>query len=245
MPARRKHWARRTHRLFGISALAFLVVLAVTGVLLNHTDTLGLDTRSAASPLLLRLYGMESVAIESAYRANGHTFAVASGKLYLNGTKLADGVNDLKGAVAMRGEIIVATAGELLLLTDGGDLIERVPAELETPVRRLGTGDENAFIETGDKIFAIDTTGMQLRATTSEPATTITWSSPAALDATESRSIAAAALGEALSVERVIVDLHSGRLLPVAGRYIADLAALSLLYLCVTGGILWFRRRQQ
>ncbi|MBT5219105.1 MAG: hypothetical protein HOM16_06425, partial [Woeseia sp.] len=55
--------------------------------------------------------------------------------------------------------------------------------------------------------------------------------------------IAATSLGKTLSWERVLSDLHSGRILPTVGRYLADITAICLLYLCVTGIFLWFRRR--
>jgi uncharacterized iron-regulated membrane protein len=49
--------------------------------------------------------------------------------------------------------------------------------------------------------------------------------------------------GTGLSLERVLLDLHSGRILGEAGVWLVDAAALLFLLLAGSGVWLWGRRR--
>jgi uncharacterized iron-regulated membrane protein len=49
--------------------------------------------------------------------------------------------------------------------------------------------------------------------------------------------------GIGLSAERVMLDLHSGRILGRAGVYLVDAAAIVFLLLAVSGTWLWARRQ--
>ena len=68
------------------------------------------------------------------------------------------------------------------------------------------------------------------------------WSQPAELPADIEAQIAAAYRGSGLSVERVLVDLHSGRLFGLSGIAMMDLAAIALCILAVSGILVWLRR---
>ncbi|MFT5351416.1 MAG: hypothetical protein ACI9MF_002239 [Gammaproteobacteria bacterium] len=49
--------------------------------------------------------------------------------------------------------------------------------------------------------------------------------------------------GKGLSLERILLDLHSGRLLGNAGVFIVDLAALFFVFLALSGSWMWLRKR--
>lgn len=59
---RRRHISIRSfyrwHRRVGIAAACFAILLAITGLMLNHTERLNLHRRMVDSPWLLKLYGM-------------------------------------------------------------------------------------------------------------------------------------------------------------------------------------------
>lgn len=50
----------RWHRRVGLVAAALVVVLALSGVALNHSAVLDLDQRAVTTPLLLEWYGINS-----------------------------------------------------------------------------------------------------------------------------------------------------------------------------------------
>lgn len=239
-PARRSHWTRRFHRLVGVASLVFLVLIAISGLLLNHADDLGLGNRRAASPLLLKVYGIESPPIVSSFSASGLTFASTPSALYANGRELLVTTAPLRGAVAGPGSVIVATAEEILVTTPDGMLIERFDPDISGPLLQLGASPSHFVLRTSASTYALDAEGMTVSELIRDDGD-VAWSLPSDPSDEQVERIALAAIGSSLSWERVLADLHSGRILPSVGRYLADITALCLLYLSVTGAIMWFR----
>ena len=50
--------------------------------------------------------------------------------------------------------------------------------------------------------------------------------------------------GKGITLERFILDLHSGALIGLPGKVISDLTALAIIFLCLTGAYnLWKRKK--
>ncbi|HNP36644.1 MAG TPA: PepSY domain-containing protein [Woeseiaceae bacterium] len=243
LTVRGKHWARRTHRLVAVNALLFLLLLALSGLLLNHANSLGLTDRYPPGGWQEFLYGLEPPGIDAAFAAGGIVFASVNNVLYADGKKLADLSDELRGVVAGSDGIVIATASELLLATNEAQLVERFSPALSSEVDRIGGTGQAVVLLIGAQYFYFDVPAMRLGEPGQAVAGSVDWSTPATLSKEQQDQLVAAALGELFSWERVLIDFHSGRILPVVGRYLADLAALCLIYLCLTGLLLWFRRR--
>lgn len=220
----------------------FLVLISLSGLILNHADTLGMS-RHAAGPWLLRIYGVELPPVDSAFAAGGVLFATSTEALYANGAELAKNADRLIGAVVADGGIVAATGNEFFVTNSDAMLIERFAPELAGPMKSLGTDGQTIFVATQDGYSEFDPQRMSLSAAANISMDGIAWSQPATPSDEQAEQIGMAALGEAINWERVLLDLHSGRILPAVGRYIADLTALSLLYMCFSGLWLWTRRR--
>lgn len=239
---RRRHWASRTHRIFGVSSLLFLVLLALSGLILNHADGLGLS-RHAVGPWLLSIYGAEVPPVDSAFAAGGVTFATSADTLYANGVEFAKNADLLIGVVVVDGGIIVATSNEFFVTNSDAALVERYAPDTEGPISRLGIENQRVIVATEDAYSEFDPLRMSLSAPISSTVDSIAWSLPTILSDEQAQQIGTAVLGQAFNWERVLLDLHSGRILPTVGRYIADITALCLLYMCFSGFVLWTRRR--
>ena len=48
--------------------------------------------------------------------------------------------------------------------------------------------------------------------------------------------------GHSISWERLLLDMHSGRIATRAGTFLVDLAGILLLFLAITGLTIWFKR---
>ncbi len=242
LPApRRSRWVRKTHRVLGVSSLLFVLLISLSGLILNHADTLGMSRR-AAPELLIGLYGMELPPVDSAFVAAEVLFATSSETLYANGEEIAKQVDRLIGAVAVQDGFIIATQNEFFVTNLDAALVERFAPDTMAPMSKLGTYGERIIVETPDGLAEFDPLQMRLSSSATHTAGDMTWSQAATPSARQAQAIGAAALGQAISWERVLLDLHSGRILPAVGRYLADLTALSLLYMCITGLVLWTRR---
>ena len=111
----------RLHRALGASAASFVLMLAVTGVLLNHTEDLHLDNRYVSSSLLLDWYGIKPPREAKSFRVDGHWVTELGERLYFDRSELAEsGSSPLLGAVGVPGMVVVAKRQGLVLLSPSG-----------------------------------------------------------------------------------------------------------------------------
>ncbi|NQV86806.1 MAG: hypothetical protein HQ492_06995 [Woeseiaceae bacterium] len=236
----RRHWTRLTHRVFGVTSVLFLVLISASGLILNHADALGLPG-GAAAPWVLRLYSSELPAVDSAFSAADVLFATSADTLYANGKELAKGTDRLIGSVVTDDVKVVATASEFFLVSHDTILIERFAPDASGSMRELGTDGQHIFVAIHDAYYQFDLQRMSLSSPSSFALENIAWSQPARPSVSQAEQIGTAALGQAINWERVLLDFRSGRILPTVGRYLADITALCLLYMCFTG--LWILAR--
>ena len=71
----------------------------------------------------------------------------------------------------------------------------------------------------------------------------IMWSTSSTLPDTLEDVLLRAHRGEGLPLERLVLDLHSGRILGKFGIWIVDIAVLSFLVMSLTGWLVLFKRR--
>lgn len=233
------------HRYLGLAVALLAVVLALTGVMLNHTERLGLDQRQLSQRWLLNWYGIEPPPGRF-FRAGEQWLSQWNEQLYLGRRELSyRHARPLVGAVRLPEMIVAASDNELLLLTPEGQLIERL--------------DGLSGVPSGIKNIALSTTGLvRLKTPTgglighpdsgnwqSEAISTGQWPVTESPPAWLRQALAQQHPGPSLPLERVVLDLHSGRLFGSWGNYVMDGAALLLLFNAASGVWIWWRRRRQ
>lgn len=237
------------HRRIGLATAPFVALLVVSGILLNHTEELGLDRRFAAHPWLLSWYGVEADAPESGFPAGegGERWvAWAGGRIYLDGAPAGDSAAPLAGAVAVSGlpAIAAAAADAVWLFAADGSLIEKAaPVGVPLPIEALAAGPEGAlFLRAGGSVWAGDADLVEWRRAAQDAAPA--WARPAPLPPAIAARIAESRRGEGLPWERVLLDLHSGRLFGALGPPLMDAAAVLLVLLAASGLYNWTRTRR-
>ena len=235
------------HRWLGLAAAALTLVLALTGIALNHTEALRLDERHVRSPALLALYGIEAPPVSAACAAGGRWVLQVGRRLYLGTRALVRRAGPLRGAVPWEGMLVVAAGGELLLVTPEGRLAERMGGEAGVPagLRRIGRMADGRIVALGAHgVYVAD---RELLAWRPAPeGMEATWSRcesdpPPAL----AQEVRAAYRATILPWERVLLDLHSGRIAGRLGPWVMDAAALLLVFLASSGPWLWWRQRRK
>lgn len=237
-------WRRRLrawHRFFGIAASLFVLILAVTGLLLNHTERLQLDQRFVRADVLLSWYGIEVPHPPVSYQAGAHWISQIGERLYFDAREVAQLQAGMIGAATFSGGIVVALPGRLLLLNDSGQLIEALGQEHGVPVTiRAVAGGDGLVLDTTQGMFkADDALSNWRRAGTGR----YRWSRIANAPPGVQAEVIERYRGEGLSWERVVRDLHSGHLLGRWGFMVMDGAAMVLLLLAGSGLWLWVRGR--
>lgn len=225
---------KRWHRRAGMVAALFVVLLALSGFTLNHPGLLGLDRVMVRSPLVLGWYGIELPETIEGYALGGHWITQVGGRLFRDATPLTACRGDLVGAVADGAGIAIGCTGELLLVTSAGELLDRIDAGygLPVPVTALGTRDGRLLLRGPQHLYQLDSEGRVFTASAgAEPV----WATPGALPQALVKQLAPEAAGDAITLERVILDLHSGRILGRWGVYWMDGVAALMILLALTG----------
>lgn len=229
-----RHW----HRRIGLLAGLFLIWLALSGLVLNEGSRFGLDGVRIQYAPLMRWYGLDGASTVEGYRAGAHWLVNAGDETLLDGTPLNPRPETILGAAATtldgHAVLFLATVDDLVLIDDGGQLIEKLnTASLPIhSIRRIGLGkDGQIVIQDLDAYTSRD--GETWTAATLDD---VHWSTLEPLpDA--ARNAAAAHLQPSLPLTRVLADAHSGRLFGRLGPLIIDLVAIGAILLALSG--LW------
>ncbi|MFZ2209617.1 MAG: hypothetical protein WAV22_13200 [Porticoccaceae bacterium] len=233
---------KRWHRRIGVAASLFVILLAFSGFSLNHPELLELDRLVVRSPLVLGWYGIELPDAIDGHALGAHWMSQVGGKVFLDTVPLTSCRGELVGAVESGGEIAVACAGELLLLSATGELQDRIDAtyRLPVPVEALGTRDGQLLLRAQGRTFRVEPEAPSFTALNgAEPA----WSVAAPLPPALVAQLAPRAAGDAITLERLVLDIHSGRILGHWGVYWMDGVAVLMVLLALTGLKAW--RREQ
>lgn len=230
------------HRRLGLVAAALVFIVTVTGILLNHAASLKLKDQIVSNPAVLDWYGMSPAGAPIGYRAGDGWISWLGGRLFLNGRQIVERMGEIKGALELDGMLVAGSARELLLFTKQGELIERLgAASLPGPISGLGRTKHGALVlrTAAGRFQARPRLVGWVRS--AEPAT---WVVPAKIPADVREQVVVAYRGRGLPLERVILDLHSGRIFGAWGPYAMDAAALALILLAASGVYNWVRLRR-
>lgn len=237
------------HRYAGISAAILLLILAVTGLFLNHTVSLKMDRSFISNEWLLDWYDIEAPQRMISYATKRHNVTLVEDKLYLDKQSVEGHFESLAGAIELQDIIIIAIDTQLLLFTNEGELIERIN---DIDGRRVQLG---AIGHVAEKI-AVQTNGFLLtdidfstwRVASQKDILDIDWSYPARLPVNIRHHLEHDYRSNILTLERIMLDLHSGRILGDSGVYLMDTAAIMLILLALSGSYIWLqqlRKRRQ
>ncbi len=230
------------HRRIGLLAATFIIFLVITGIVLQHSDELGLPTKNLSSTWLLNYYGIKPNPITT-YQLGNQTISHAGDYLYLSGNPITENIDNLFGAIRQNNQFIVATARSLLLIDLEGNLIDEI-TELDGLIEHplgISKSDQGNIIIRGSTNYWEGNSDLVDWHEYDGPhpnwvASSITL--PSLKQVIESHD-----MSQQISLERFLLDAHSGRVFGKYGVYVIDFAAILLLLLALTGIWLWSSRR--
>lgn len=233
---------QRWHRRIGITAAIVVVLLCVSGILLNHTTELKLSERYVGVGWILDWYDIHPSQPPLSYRVGQTLITRVGDRLYYNDEEAAAAVTQLHGAVAFDDWIVVGVDARLLVFDGGGQLVEQLDGMDGVPsgMRELGVDDHGQIIiraAHGD--YRLDFSSIHWE---EEDEIAAAWSEPVEINPALEQRLLERYRGRGLPVERVLLDLHSGRILGGWGVWLMDLFAVLFLVLAVTGIWMWLKR---
>ncbi|MFC1720259.1 PepSY-associated TM helix domain-containing protein [Pseudomonadota bacterium] len=233
---------RRLHRTLGASAAVFILFMALSGLAINHAQNLELDQKHVSQPLLLGWYGMDDPGQIRSYRAGENWLSFAGSRVYFNGKFISILPNGV-GAVFNGDFLVAAGSDELLLVDREGQLVERMPWDQPDagPIESIGSLENGeVLVRSGTNLWMADAQMLQWQPL--DPATvTAKWSELTGEPEEIRQAVILQYRGAGLSMERLLLDLHSGRIFGAAGVLVYDLLALIVGFLAISGIILWLR----
>jgi hypothetical protein len=237
---------RRGHRWLGVCLAAFILILALTGIALNHAVGLKLDQRYVSWPWLLDLYGVRMPEPSKSYVDEPYRATQIGDRLFVDGRDTGQPVAGLAGIVALEPLLLVAGAQTAHVFTTAGERVEAfdLGMQLPGPIERIGRTQGRAVILSGGSLYSSDPDITMFEPAEGIAADAVDWSLESALSADDVATLEAAYRGRGIPVERVLLDLHSGRILGASGRLFMDIIAVCLVLLSLSGLIL-FRRRNR
>ena len=234
----------RWHRSLGLSGALFVLLLAMSGVLINHSSGLRLEKRYIESAWLLDLYGIEPPAVNEAFHLDDRWISRIDKQIYVNDRQAAYTDEPLIGALRQDQMLVVATSQRLLLLDLEGNLLDSLGREHGVPeaLSRLGSSGGRLTVQAHGVRYSVDLNNLRWTKASKQ---SVHWSEPEALPVAMRTQIGTLARRHMLSLDQVVRDLHSGRILGSWGAWMMDAIALVFLALTVTGIWMWRRAKQE
>jgi len=204
----------------------------VTGVLINHAEAFGLPDRPVPA-FVAAWYYQGDLARVDGYRINGDFVYGVGDRVYLNDRAVTE-CNHLEGATSAGGRIVALCNDDLLVISTQGRLLERLGAIHGVPkgIRRLGKSNKRLVLEAHAGVVSFD---LDTLAAIPVPGESVAWQRSARVPATLTRPL----LADTVSWEQFLLDLHSGRLLGLAGTWFSDIIAVLLIGMALSGVVLW------
>jgi len=237
------------HRRIGIVLVWIAVWLAITGVLLNHSDQLQLKDIKIHAAWVLKLYGLESEPIKEGYHWQQRWWVELPDAYYVDGLFVAEHQGHLVGGVALPDLLLVATPDAVIVLTAEGEPVETLGTVhgLTGQFQQLGMWKGQPVLRTSTGMFIGSADAVSWQPLFA-PVSAVQWSerSPLPLELVERLSVTTSATsrdsGE-ITLEKLILDLHSGRLFGSWSWLMLDLFALLLVSGAGSGFVIWLKLR--
>ncbi len=233
---------REWHRQLGILAAFFAIFLSLTGIALNHTDGLNLAHQPINNTWLLEHYGIKPPYDVRVY--SPQDILVTDNLIWLDQALLLEASEAIISIGQYQDYILVVTAQQLFLYSQAGELIDQLDASSGVPegIQALAIIGQQLIVKNHVGYFQTDEHFFHWQAVhfIMEPE----WIN--ARSATPEQKLLAEQLYQAqfLSLERIILDAHSGRLFGDFGVLFMDFIALLLILLSISGTYIWLRSRK-
>lgn len=237
---------REWHRKLGIIAAFFIIFLSISGVALNHTTALSLAHQPIKSTLLLDHYGIAPPSDVRFYQQS--SLQVTNNFLWLNNKLLLESSSDIVAASFISTTqdssshiILAVSSNQIYLFNQQGDLIDQLGEELGIPqnINALSVDKNNIIVRTSTGYFQTDTDFFEWKKVVfvMEP----NWVNPVAESEKLMTKAKLAYRSQFLTVERIILDAHSGRIFGLFGVLFMDAVAVLLILLSLSGIYIWLR----
>ena len=192
---------------------------------------------------ILSWYGIKSDIKVTHFTTSKDSITLVNKQIFIQEQASDLNLNSLNGAVFTGDFYVLLSEQSLILLTPAGEKIETLSQVHGLPkgIRALGFHHNTVRLQLANK-EVLSNDGLL---SWHDIESTTTWSTSNPISYALNSKILSHYQGDGLPLERVILDLHSGRFLGKWAVYLTDLAALGIIYLVLTGLMMWLKRKKK
>jgi hypothetical protein len=256
---KKMRWLYRWHKKIGLFFCLWLILLAVTGILLNHTEDLYLNQKPIQSDWLLDWHDITAPeAITAFMPSKNKIITQIDNAIFLNDQSITQSSEPLMGSIEIDHleipMIVLAFQTYLEQFTTAGEKIDTHP--LHSPVQKIGVFHDNkkkpiGIIETNDGSYLYSQDLIEWKSIQPSPnpplekvtspvqPTETDWAKSILLTDKQRQEIQKQYRQTQLSWEKVILSLHNGYFFGTAGKWLTDIWGMLAIFISITGFYLW------
>lgn len=234
---------QKWHKKFGVFVALFIIFLVISGIVLNHSQQLKLNTKYIQTGWLLDLYQINPSNEPIAFNSSGSWVTQIGERVYFNQIEIAKDINKLIGVIYVNQIYVVAFDDQLTLLTEQGDIIEHLTSAEGVPAGMKAIGYDaqgDVVIKSSHGYYHVNLDALDWNERDDLEAN---WSQTSLIPEQLKSDLLKQYRGSGLTIERVLLDLHSGRIAGQWGVYFVDFVAILFLILAFTGVWMWWIRK--
>ena len=233
---------QKWHKKIGVYTALFVIFLAISGIALNHTEKLKLNTTYIKMDWLLDLYQISPASEPIGYLSSNNWVIQVGERVYFNNKEIINDVNILIGVVNVNDIYVIAYDGKLVLLTNDAEILESLGSAEGVPsgMKAIGYDNQNIIIQSAHGYYQVN---LDILEWNEHEFLEANWSSTSEITKSLKNNVLKQYRGTGLPIERVLLDLHSGRIVGVWGIYLVDLIAVLFIIIAFTGIWMWWYKK--
>jgi len=239
---------REWHRKLGIIAAFFIIFLSISGVALNHTTTLSLAHKPISNIWLLDHYGIAPPNDIRFYQQS--SLQVTNNLVWLNDKLLFESSADVVSAGITSAQVstdevvdvyVIASQTHLYIYNNQGELLDQLGVEAGVPedIEALSIDKNMVILKAASGYYQSDSDFFYWQAIS--PLLEPLWITAESVSIQKEQQASLVYRSQFLTLERIILDAHSGRILGLFGVLFMDAVAILLILLSLSGVYIWIR----
>lgn len=232
------------HRYSGLFAALFVIFVTATGIALNHTDGLALKSYHISSSLILDRYQVKNPGKTFSFNSNGRIISQADDLLFVGANTVIPVESDSLGAIEFKDWLLIALTDEILLIDSTDQRVGSLNGADGVPknIHKIGVDDQGQVkILANGQVYHLKA---DFSIEKSNSNVVISWSKAAPVSDSFTAEINQRYRSNIISLETLVLDIHSGRFFGSYGALFFDFIGIILLFLSITGVIIWLRQRK-
>ena len=233
---RTRQFVRKFHRWIGLIASVWLLLLASTGFLLQHSQQWHLDKSYINNAAVLKIYGIGEQFI--AFKHNNQQLIQLDKQLIQNNTTTVKLNENINSAIYLQNLWVIATDTQIIWLDEKGQILQSLDQldGIHLPISKIGSSNQELIYNSNNNNYNIESELIDPNSLTS-----IQWSQPETNKNLKQKAIELTSTNY-LTTEQFIFDIHAGITTP---SLLNDIAAISLIILSLSGIFLFFRKKKR